>query len=110
MGGLLAAIVTLPLSMGLGALALAPFGPEYATRGVLAGLYAAAFLGLVAVVMGAKGVSIYAPRSLVSFIVAAVSADLFRRHLAIPMHANLGESDVERVAATVLAAVPAAVR
>jgi dTDP-4-amino-4,6-dideoxygalactose transaminase len=39
-----------------------------------------------------------------------VSADLFRRHLAIPMHANLGESDVERVAATVLAAVPAAVR
>ena len=46
-GGLLAAIVTLPLSMGLGALALAPFGPEYATRGVLAGLYAAAFLGLV---------------------------------------------------------------
>ena len=77
MGGLLAAIVTLPLSMGLGALALAPFGPEYATRGVLAGLYAAAFLGLVAVVMGAKGVSIYAPRSLVSFIVAAVSADLF---------------------------------
>jgi len=69
--------VTLPLSMGLGALALAPFGPEFATRGVLAGLYAAAFLGLVAVVMGARGVAIYAPRSLVSFMVAAVSADLF---------------------------------
>jgi perosamine synthetase len=39
-----------------------------------------------------------------------VSADLFRRHLAIPMHANLSESDVERVAATVREAVPAAVR
>ncbi len=77
MGGLLAAIVTLPLSMGLGALALAPFGPEYAIRGVLAGLYAAAFLGLIAIVMGARGVAIYAPRSLVSFMVAAVSADLF---------------------------------
>ena len=26
-----------------------------------------------------------------------VSADLFRRHLAIPMHANLSEHDVDRV-------------
>jgi perosamine synthetase len=30
-----------------------------------------------------------------------VSADIFRRHLAIPMHANLTESQVERVAAAV---------
>jgi perosamine synthetase len=37
-----------------------------------------------------------------------VSADLFRRHLAIPMHANLTESQVERVAATVRDAVVAA--
>ncbi|WP_346621875.1 DegT/DnrJ/EryC1/StrS aminotransferase family protein [Blastococcus montanus] len=34
-----------------------------------------------------------------------VSADLFRRHLAIPMHANLGEADVERVATALRAAV-----
>jgi SulP family sulfate permease len=83
-GGLLAAIVTLPLSMGLGALAFAPFGPQYATRGVLAGLYAAAFLGLVAIVMGAGGVAIYAPRSLVSFMIASVSADLFLRAKWLP--------------------------
>jgi hypothetical protein len=74
---MLAAIVTLPLSMGLGALALAPFGLQFATFGVLAGLYAAAFLGLVAIVMGARGVAIYAPRSLVSFMIASVAADLF---------------------------------
>jgi len=85
-GGLLAAIVTLPLSMGLGALALAPFGPAFAARGVLAGLYAAAFLGLVAVLMGARGVAIYAPRSLVSFMVAAVSADLFLHASWLPRH------------------------
>jgi perosamine synthetase len=30
-----------------------------------------------------------------------VSADLFARHLAIPMHANLTEDDVERVAETI---------
>lgn len=76
-GGLLAALVTVPLSMGYGALAFAPFGPEYATRGVMAGLFAAAFLGLVAIVMGARGVAIYAPRSLVSVIIASVSAGLF---------------------------------
>ena len=34
-----------------------------------------------------------------------VSADLFRRHLAIPMHANLTESDAERVIATLTDAI-----
>jgi perosamine synthetase len=37
-----------------------------------------------------------------------VSADLFRRHLAIPMHANLTEAQIERVAAAVREVVPAA--
>jgi dTDP-4-amino-4,6-dideoxygalactose transaminase len=36
-----------------------------------------------------------------------VSADLFRRHLAIPMHAELGPAQVERVAARLRAAVRA---
>src|SRR5258707_12718560 len=62
--------------MGLGALAFAPLGPEFVTSGVLAGLYGAAFLGLVAVLAGARGVSIYAPRSLVSFMIAAVCAQV----------------------------------
>jgi perosamine synthetase len=37
-----------------------------------------------------------------------VSADVFRRSLAIPMHANLTESQIERVAATVRDAVTSA--
>ena len=37
-----------------------------------------------------------------------VSADLFARHLAIPMHANLTEAQIERVAAAVREVVPAA--
>jgi SulP family sulfate permease len=75
--GALAAVVTLPLSMGLGALALAPLGPEFISRGVYAGLYAAAFLGLICVIAGARGIAIYSPRSLVSFMIASVCADLF---------------------------------
>lgn len=74
--GMLAAIVSMPLAMGLGVLALAPLGPDYVTTGVLAGLYSAAFLGLIAVLVGARGVAIYAPRSLVSFVIASVCADL----------------------------------
>jgi SulP family sulfate permease len=72
--GALAAILSLPLAMGLGALAVAPLGPSYASHGVLAGLYACAFLGLMAVLAGARGIAIYAPRSLVSFMIAAVCA------------------------------------
>jgi dTDP-4-amino-4,6-dideoxygalactose transaminase len=34
-----------------------------------------------------------------------VSADIFARHLAIPMHANLTEDEVDRVATAVTAAV-----
>ena len=77
LGAVLGAVVTLPLSMGLGVLAFAPFGPELASRGVLAALYAAAFLGLVAILVGARGVAIYAPRSLVCFMIASVTADLY---------------------------------
>lgn len=36
-----------------------------------------------------------------------VSRDVFERHLAIPMHANLAETDVERVASELRAAVDA---
>jgi perosamine synthetase len=37
--------------------------------------------------------------------VCPVSSDLFDRHLAIPMHANLGENDLDRVATAVRRAV-----
>lgn len=40
--------------------------------------------------------------------ICPVSADLFVRHLAIPMHANLTDDEVDRVAETVLRAVAVA--
>lgn len=75
LAGATTAIVSLPLAMGLGALAFSPFGPAFVSTGVLAGLYSAGFLGLIAVLAGARGVAIYAPRSLVCFMIAAVCAD-----------------------------------
>ena len=94
MGAVLGAVVTLPLSMGLGVLAFAPFGPELASRGVLAALYAAAFLGLVAMLVGARGVAIYAPRSLVAFMIASVTADLY-------LHADWLPRDPDTIAAAI---------
>jgi SulP family sulfate permease len=102
--GALAAVVTLPLSMGLGALALAPLGPEYVALGVFAGLYSAAFLGLIAVIAGARGVAVYAPRSLVSFMIASVCADLFVRAGWLPR----GEPDTVVAAVLLLLAMAGA--
>ncbi len=75
--GATAAIVSLPLSIGLGALAMAPLGPEYVGWGVMAGLHTAAFMSLVAVLAGARGVAIYAPRGLVTFSIASVVTTTF---------------------------------
>src|SRR5260221_1886518 len=77
LAGTITAVVTLPLAMGLGALAVAPFGPAFVSLGVVAGLYSAAFLGLITFVAGARGIAIYAPRSLVSFVIASGSGSLF---------------------------------
>ena len=72
--GVIAAVVSLPLSIGLGALAFAPFGPDYARIGMMAGLHAAAFLSLIALIAGARGVAIYAARGLVVFSIASVAS------------------------------------
>jgi SulP family sulfate permease len=77
LAGTITAVVTLPLAMGLGALAVAPFGPAFVSLGVVAGLYSVAFLGLITFVAGARGIAIYAPRSLVSFVIASISGSLF---------------------------------
>ncbi|HEX4779262.1 MAG TPA: SulP family inorganic anion transporter, partial [Usitatibacter sp.] len=84
LGAILSAVVTLPMSMGLGALAFSPFGPEFVTRGVLAALYSVAFMGLVAILVGARGAAIYAPRSLVAFMIASVAAGLFLKAPWLP--------------------------
>ncbi len=72
--GATATVVSLPLSIGLGVIALAPLGPEYVSWGMMAGLHAAAFLSLIAVLAGARGIAIYAPRGLVTFSIASVAA------------------------------------
>ena len=72
MGGLAAAVLTIPISMGYGLLALSPLGESYTATAVLAGLYAPIAGCLTAVVLGANTTMIYAPRSIVTFLIGAI--------------------------------------
>lgn len=76
-GGLVAAVVSIPMSMGFGMLAFAPFGDEMIATGILAGLYGAMFIGLVALVCGARTITIYAPRSLIAFMIGSIALHAF---------------------------------
>lgn len=72
-GGIIAALISVPLSIGFGILAFAPLGEGAAALGIVAGLVGAVFLGLVAIVSGARSVAIFAPRSLVAFMIGSVA-------------------------------------
>src|SRR5215475_1753971 len=71
-GGVTSAILTLPVSMGYGILAFYPLGDAYVSYGVLAGLYGAILLPITAVLMGADTPMVYAPRSLVTFLLGSI--------------------------------------
>ncbi len=87
-GGMLAAVVTMPLSIGFGILAFAPLGDAHVTTGILAGLYGAIFLSLIAVAFGADTIAIYAPRSLVAFMVGSVALHSIAESQAPLLHAD----------------------
>ena len=65
-GGFAAAMLTIPVSMGYGILALAALGQAGSGQGILAGLYAPAIGCIVAILLGANTTMIYAPRSIIT--------------------------------------------
>lgn len=76
-GGLIAAVVSIPMSIGFGILAFAPFGEALLPTGILNGLYGAIFMGLAALVLGARTIAIYAPRSLIAFMIGSIALHSF---------------------------------
>lgn len=72
LGGTTAAILTIPISMGYGLLALSPLGSEAIPIAILAGLYAPVAGCIVAFLLGANTTMIYAPRSIVTFLIGAI--------------------------------------
>jgi MFS superfamily sulfate permease-like transporter len=71
-GGATAAILTIPVSMGYGLLTVHALGDQYVAYGLLAGLYSAIFVPLTAVLLGADTAMMYAPRSVVAFLLSTI--------------------------------------
>src|SRR4051812_13232147 len=71
-GGFAAAVLTIPVSMGYGLLALSGLGDAFVSNAILAGLYAPVFGCLIALLLGANTTMIYSPRSLGTFLIGAV--------------------------------------
>ena len=84
-GGVVAAVVSIPMSIGFGLLAFAPFGEKFLSIGILTGLYGAMFLSLVALVLGARTVTVYAPRSLIAFMIGSIAIQGFAQPPAGPL-------------------------
>jgi len=72
LGGLTAAVLTIPVSMGYGLLALSALGENYLATAILAGLYAPVIGCVVAVLLGANTTMIYSPRSIVTFLIGSI--------------------------------------
>ena len=73
-GGATSAILTVPVSMGYGVLALLPLGDQYISVAILAGLYSAIFVPLTILLLGDRNPLMYAPRSVVTLLLASVVA------------------------------------
>lgn len=71
-GGVTSAVLTIPVSMGYGMLALYALGDQYVSYGILAGLFSAILVPITAVLLGADTTTMYAPRSVVSFLIGSV--------------------------------------
>jgi len=71
-GGTTAAILTIPVSMGYGLLTMYSLGDQYAGYGLLAGLFSAIFVQIAAVLLGADTAMMYAPRSVVAFLLSTI--------------------------------------
>lgn len=70
-GGLVAAMLTIPVSIGYGLLALQPLGESAVPHAILAGLYAPVFGCLIAVLLGASTTMIYSSRSVTTFLIGS---------------------------------------
>ena len=103
-GGVSAGMLTIPVSMGYGILALHPLGDGYVSYGVIAGLVSAIVVLLVGALLGGSAGLMYTPRSVVTLIMAAVVLEgIVRGPASVAAH-----GDVQRTLTLVFFVVVAA--
>jgi len=85
-GGTASALLTLPLSIGFGLFALSPLGERYAGYGVLAGLYSAIIVALIAILLRANSSVVFAPRSMQAYLISMVVLHLVQSESFALLH------------------------
>ena len=85
-GGVASALLTLPLSIGFGLFAFSPLGDRYAGYGVLAGLYSAIIVAVVALLLRANSAIVFAPRSMQAYLVSMVVLQLIQSESYALLH------------------------
>ncbi len=78
----MSAAVAIPLAMGFGMFAFVALGDAFFIRGVLAGLWSAAIVGVVCVLLGNRTTTLYAPRVTTTFYLGSVLFGLTHSDLA----------------------------
>ncbi len=79
-GGVTAAIVALPLALAFGVAAFSMLGPEYASRGALAGLLGAIYTGFFASLFGGTPAQVTGPTGPMTVVAAAFIGDIIAIH------------------------------
>ncbi len=70
-GGILAALVSIPGGMAYGTIAFAPLGPQFITFGVIAGLMSVVFVNIGSAFLSGNQLLIYNPEALSTVILAS---------------------------------------
>jgi len=85
-GGITAAIVALPLALAFGVAAFSVLGPEYTSRGALAGLLGAIYTGFFASLFGGTPAQVSGPTGPMTVVAAAFIGDIIAIHgMNIPL-------------------------
>jgi SulP family sulfate permease len=71
-GGAASALLTIPLAIGFGLFAFAPLGPRFTQFAILAGLYSAIIVPIVALLLRSNSPVVFAPRSMTSYLISGV--------------------------------------
>src|SRR5438477_3300872 len=76
LGGIVSALVSIPLGVGFGMFAFSALGDEYIPVGAVAGLYTTLYVGLANVLLGDKTRAIYAPRITTTFFIGLLLSEI----------------------------------
>jgi anti-anti-sigma factor len=101
-GGVMSAVVAIPLAIGYGMFAFVSLGDAYFAYGVLAGLYAAFIVAIASVALGDKTTTVYAPRIVTTFFLGAIILHSLRNSDAAIIRSANVEMTIAIVCAIVL--------